>query len=393
MAGYVGACRDRTGRFSARVQVERRTIHGGRWKTAREAALARDRMVLHFGLDYPLNFPEQARALGPASPEELSRQAVEAHRKRLGRNAFIGLRRGKRGDWVAFVIDGGTHHHIGAFRDAETLAVLRDRVARQLGVPKYQWNFPDRKLAPMTLQEAQDELRMLRNPASVYRGVMPNGDRWAAKITLEYAGVNLGTWATEEDAARAYDRAVLYYRGGTARNFPELDLEPACAEALQREARLQPRAWLTSRYQGVSRNPNPEAGRPWHASVKVRGKALFAGAWPTEKAAAIAVDRAVRYYRKATDHDLNLAAEARRHAPASVEELREQAHAEYKRTTTSQYRGVHFRAGKYDAYVVHRGERVWLGRFDTEEEAAVERDKAARKLHGKRAKLNFPDDD
>ena len=245
----------------------------------------------------------------------------------------------------------------------------------------------------MSLEQARAELRMLRNRASEYRGVYANGDRWLAAITLDHEQIALGSWATEEDAARAHDRAVLFYRGGGARNFPGTRFKPASAGALRREARVQPRAWLSSRYRGVVKKENREAGRPWQAHVRIRGAMVFAGAWPTEKAAAIAVDRGVRFYSDASDHDLNFPAEARKCAAASVEELREQAHAEYKQGTTSQYRGVHYRAGRYDAYVVHRRKRTWIGPFDTEEEAAVERDKLARRLHGKYAKQNFPDDE
>jgi hypothetical protein len=391
---YVGVHRDRqTGRVQARVQHGGKTYYAGRWRTEREAALARDRLVLHLGLDWALNLPREARGLGPASAAELARQAVQHHRDRVGRSAFIGLRRGKRKNWLAFVIEGRTHHHIGAFDDPQVLAVLRDRVARHLGVPKYSWNFPDRRLKPMSLEQAKAELRTLRNRASAYRGVYVSGERWLAAITLDHEQITLGSWATEEEAALAYDRAALFYRGDGPRNFPGKKLEPRSAAALRREARLQPRPGLSSRYRGVVAKHGRDASRPWQALVSVGGVPSFAGAWPTEKAAALAVDRAVRFYSDASEHDLNFPAEAHKYPPASIDELREQARAEYKQGTTSQYTGVHYRAGRYDAYLVHQRKRVWLGRFDTEEEAAVERDKAARKLHGKKAKLNFPDDE
>jgi hypothetical protein len=377
----------------AGVQVGGKVHHCGRWATAREAALARDRLVLYLGIESPLNLPLEARVLGPASASELSRVAVERHRRRTGRGVYIGLRRGRRKAWLAFVIEGGVHHHIGALEDAEALAIVRDRVARHLGLPKHSWNFPDRKLPPLSLEAARVEVRRLRKPASAYKGVSPNGDRFIATITLDYEQLTLGTWGTEMEAARAYDRAVLYYRGaGAPRNFPRQRLKPASASALQREARLQPREWRSSRYAGVVKNPSPESGRPWQAFVSIDGANQFAGAWLTERDAAIAVDRGLRYYYETSSDDLNLPDAADEHEPASVRKLRELARAEYKQTTTSRYTGVHFRAGRYDAYLVHRGKRVWIGRFDTEEEAAVERDELARKLHGKQAKLNFPDD-
>jgi hypothetical protein len=393
-AAYHGVVENR-GRFSARVWIDGRSVSLGSWGNERSAAIARDRAAL-FLEQPPPNDLAEARSMGAASPDRLRELARSEWRAQKGAPAYEGVSRTKDGRFTAYVTVEGHFTSAGIYDTERHAALARDR-AVLFHALACALNFPDaaRKLGPLSAADLKREckLREKAKGSSRYLGVtyVASNQNWSA-WTPGSPTRFIAAFEREEDAALAHDRVALAEFGEEwALNFPERKPKPATIEAMRRWARQLRKRKHLHRYQGVRRDWNKDVFC-WVAQITVAHRSYSLGNWRTEREAVIAWDRAALHLRP---HDalLNLPKVSRKLGPASPAQLSEEAHRLFKETTTSEYRGVNWNKSNkgWVAKVQHEREAHYLGTYGDQQRAAAAYDRAAIRLHKKRAKPNFSD--
>lgn len=379
----------------ATVMIGGTPVYAGSWPTPKEAAIARDRLRLHLGIDRHLRFPAEARARGQASAHELRMEALRAARADRA-TIYTGVYWDEdRERWGARAhrADRSGYDIIGFFDDDRQAAMIRDRVMLHLhgDGALSTMNFPTDGLKPLSLEAARRAARYeaRTNKSSPYLGVDLRKGRWSASITVRGERFHLGTFDDERDAARAYDRAALFLRGpGTKLNFPLERSSPASPDDLRREGRAERKAATTSRYLGVSWSAPAQA---WAAFVSLRDTHVFIGHFDDEEEAALAYDSVARMLLGPNARE-RFNFPDRKIAPRSVESVRAELWERFKTGCSSRYTGVSWSKieGKWRATITVDGITHQLGAFEIEADAARAYDRAALTLLGPTAYVNFP---
>ncbi len=75
-----------------------------------------------------------------------------------------------------------------------------------------------RKCTPL---ENSKNSRAHKKGSSKYKGIVYTKNKWVSRIMVNYTQINIGSYLTEQDAAKAYDEAAKKYHGKFANlNFP-----------------------------------------------------------------------------------------------------------------------------------------------------------------------------
>ncbi len=153
-----------------------------------------------------------------------------------------------------------------------------------------------------------------KKESSDFKGVFPNGKTgWMAKAKFNHQNHYLGTFKSEEDAAKAYDSKAIEFWGEFAwtnfledgtRRFREKTEDTERTEPIETNRPFKPRRGADNTYVGVykTREARLDAPRSWQlqcnevfaASITYYGKQIHLGSFNTEKEAALAYDEKSR---------------------------------------------------------------------------------------------------
>jgi hypothetical protein len=207
--GYRGVYK-RGERFRARISVNKKKTNLGTYDTPKEAAVAYDKAVVKYNLPKEkLNWPDGYPKIN----------TTKKKRRLLSSNTtgYTGVHKsGKRFEARIFVNKKPTY--LGTYNTPKEAAVAYDRAVIKYNLSKDKLNWPD---GYPKLNTNKKKRKLQSNNTTGYTGVYKNGKRFIARIRINKKVKHLGRYDTPEEAAVAYDRAVIEHNLSKDKlNFP-----------------------------------------------------------------------------------------------------------------------------------------------------------------------------
>jgi hypothetical protein len=273
--------------------------------------------------------------------------------------------------------------HIGAYASDENAARAYDYAAVQAHGPGVKRNFPGETTSEPPVRKGER-----KQQSSRYRGVCWDkaNPSWSVQLTDPQTkrSQRIGSYASEEDAARAYDYAAVQAHGpGAKRNFPcETIREMPVSKGEERKQRS------SSRYTGVSWD---KAKSSWSVQMTdpQTKRSQRIGSYASEEDAARAYDFAA-VQANGPSAKRNFPCEDISELPVTVGEKRKQCSSSQCFGVTWDKTNSSWKVRLTDPQTKRLRS---IGYFASEEDAARAYDSAAVQAHGPGAKRNFPGED
>lgn len=288
--------------------------------------------------------------------------------------------------WKSYI---GYHHNrykLGQFNNEIEAAQTRDCAAILLHKQYAILNFPEKEYTQNELNYVQEIIDKidLKEKSSKFKGVSKRNRVFTAQISYKDKKLNLGSFGVEIEAAKIYDKALLYLYPDKKHltNFPFDIYTKEDIKKIQIKIESIYSREYGSKYRGVTKYQDK-----YRACIEFDNKKVSLGFFENEIDAAKAFDSAIKIFEldripnfdKIDSNILN----------------KVKAYIKGKRIKrkgfSSKYFGVSLKKSnnKWWAYLTLEGKKFSVGYFSTEKEAALAYNKKATELLGDKARLNI----